>query len=70
MMVAEQPSAEVMGKIVEAIRGVRFGSVQIVIHDSQVVQIEKAEKIRFGVSSTRTDRTSGGPQQLPEGRMS
>ena len=66
-MVAGQPSAEVMGKIAEAIRNVRFGSVQIVIHDSQVVQIEKAEKFRFRVSSARTDRTSGGAGMCPGG---
>lgn len=69
-MVAEQPSPEVMGKIAEAIRGVRFGSVQIIIHDAQIVQIEKSEKMRFNVSPARTDRTPGGAQPLPEGRMS
>ena len=37
---------DVLEQIAHAIRGVRFGSVQIVIHDSRVVQIEKAEKIR------------------------
>lgn len=37
---------DVLTSIEEAIRSIRYGSVQIIIHDSKVVQIEKAEKIR------------------------
>jgi hypothetical protein len=33
--------------ILRAIREIRYGSVQIVIQDSKVVQIEKVEKIRL-----------------------
>jgi hypothetical protein len=43
---------EVLERIAQAIRGVRFGSVQIVIHESRVVQIERAEKIRLDSSPT------------------
>lgn len=39
-------------EILKAVRNIKFGSVEVVIHDSKVVQIEKKEKIRFqGVSS-------------------
>ncbi len=34
-------------EILRAIREVKFGSVEIVIHDSRVVQVEQREKIRF-----------------------
>ena len=34
-------------EILKAIRNIKFGSVEIVIHDSKIVQIEKTEKIRF-----------------------
>jgi hypothetical protein len=34
-------------QILRAIKQVRYGSVEIIIHDSQVVQIERKEKIRF-----------------------
>ncbi len=34
-------------EILKAIRNIKFGSVEVVIHDSKVVQIEKTEKIRF-----------------------
>ena len=42
---------------VDAVRGqvesLRYGVVQIVIHDSRVVQIEKTEKIRFDQTEAR-----------------
>ena len=34
-------------QILQAIRQVRYGSVEIIIHDTKVVQIERKEKIRF-----------------------
>jgi len=33
--------------ILEAIRSLKYGAVEILIHDSRVVQIEKTEKTRF-----------------------
>ncbi len=40
-------AAEVHAAILKAVRRVRFGSVEIVIHDGKVVQIESKERIRF-----------------------
>ena len=40
-------STELEQQILRAIKNVRYGSVEIIIHDSQVVQIERREKIRF-----------------------
>lgn len=37
-------------KILEALQGIRYGSVEIIIHDSRVVQIERKEKLRIGTS--------------------
>jgi len=34
-------------QILQAIRQVRYGSVEIIIHDTKVVQSERKEKIRF-----------------------
>jgi hypothetical protein len=34
--------------ILEAIRSLHFGSVEITIHDSKIVQVECTRKIRFG----------------------
>ena len=39
-------------RIVEALGGLRFGSVEIVIQDGRVVQIERKEKFRL---DTRKD---------------
>ncbi len=33
-------------QVLEAVRSINYGSVQITIHDSRVVQIEKTEKIK------------------------
>jgi hypothetical protein len=41
---------EIMQRIANAISGVRFGSVEVVIQDSRVVQIERKEKFRFDKS--------------------
>ena len=38
---------DVLRRIASAISGVRFGSVEVVIQDSRVVQIERKEKFRF-----------------------
>ncbi len=44
-------SAPAIQRIVEALQGIRFGAVEIVIHDGRVVQIERKEKVRFAVPS-------------------
>jgi hypothetical protein len=38
---------EITDQIASILQGIRFGSVEIVIHDSKVVQIERKEKLRF-----------------------
>ncbi len=38
---------KVISQILEALRSIRHGYVQIVVQDSKVVQIDKTEKIRF-----------------------
>ena len=38
--------SDLAGRIAEMVRGVRFGSVEIVIHEGRVVQIERREKLR------------------------
>jgi hypothetical protein len=34
-------------RIIEALTGIRFGSVEITVHDGRIVQIERREKIRL-----------------------
>jgi hypothetical protein len=37
--------------VAEKVRGLSFGVVQIVVHDSRVVQIERTERTRFDIPS-------------------
>ena len=39
--------------ILRALRDLRFGSVEIIIHDSKVVQIERREKVRVEPEPSR-----------------
>ena len=38
---------EIERQILNSLQQIRFGSLEIVIHDSRVVQIERSEKLRF-----------------------
>ena len=38
---------EVLGTLVRLIREVRFGSIEIVVHEGRVTQIERRERVRF-----------------------
>ena len=50
---------ELMTRILQAIRGIKYGSLEIVIHDSKIVRLEKHEKIRVE-SDPNTDQSAGG----------
>jgi len=39
-----------------ALKGIRFGSVEVIIHDSRVVQIERKEKVRYDAPAVKRDR--------------
>jgi hypothetical protein len=43
----KERSPDIEQQILRAIKNVRYGSVEIIIHDSKVVQIERKEKIRL-----------------------
>jgi len=47
---AEDP---VVREVLAALRGLRYGSVEIVVHDSEVVQIERREKVRLAGGAAR-----------------
>lgn len=34
-------------ELVEALRTIRYGAIELVIHDGRVVQLERREKVRF-----------------------
>jgi hypothetical protein len=38
---------ELASRILELVRSIRFGSIEVVIHEGRVVQVERREKLRF-----------------------
>lgn len=34
-------------QVLEALKKIKFGSVEVIVHEGQVVQIESKEKVRF-----------------------
>jgi hypothetical protein len=56
--------------VARQVQGLRFGVVQIVVHDSRVVQIERTEKVRLDLSGGGPDRplesTPAPPSQAPD----
>ena len=50
---SQEYNQDIANKILIAIKDLRFGSVEDVIHDSKVVQIERKEKIRIDSNSSR-----------------
>lgn len=43
---------EVLQELTHAVESLRFGSVEITVHDGKVTQIERREKVRFGQESS------------------
>jgi hypothetical protein len=41
---------------VEALRTIRYGTIELVIHDGRVVQLERREKVRFEPGGTEHTR--------------
>ena len=54
---------ELLQTILRAIRNLRFGTLEIVVHDSKVVRIERRERIRLDVDS-ETQPHSGGTTSI------
>lgn len=49
---------EIVVQILNAIKGIRYGYVQITVHNSNIVQIDKTEKIRL--DGQKTSKPKGG----------
>ena len=53
---SQEHNQDIAHRILLAIKDLRFGSVEIIIHDSKIVQIERKEKIRIDQDSSRTTK--------------
>jgi hypothetical protein len=58
----ETPTDPILKEVAQAIRSIRYGTVQLVIHEARVVQIEKTEKVRLG---KKADQTAEGCRLIP-----
>ncbi|CAA9890065.1 conserved hypothetical protein [Candidatus Methylobacter favarea] len=45
----KQNTVELANQISQILQEIRFGSIEIIVHENKVVQIERKEKIRFDV---------------------
>ncbi len=55
----EHPGIEapdLVQQVLRALRGIRYGSIELVVHDGRVVQIERKEKLRFERSDPKSSR--------------
>lgn len=43
----KDPAPEWLNVVRDQVEHLRFGVVQIVVHENQVVQVERTEKVRF-----------------------
>jgi hypothetical protein len=51
---------EWLARIQEAVAGLSYGTVQIVVHDGRIVQIERTERFRY--ESSADGRNAAPPQ--------
>lgn len=46
-VIKELRSNDILNQIAKIVQEIRFGSVEIIIHEGRVVQLERKEKLRF-----------------------
>ena len=62
-------SSTVRASLEQALRNLRYGTVQLVVHDAQIVRIERVERIRLtGLPDAQPSQPCGRPTTSPEGR--
>ncbi len=47
---------ELLRELTQALHSIRYGTVELVIHDGRVVQLERREKIRFQAEVSKHKR--------------
>ena len=58
MATVSKPAPPWLKIVQEQIESLRFGEVQIIVHDSKVVQIQRTEKVRLEKPSREAEVTS------------
>jgi hypothetical protein len=52
-------------KVFDALRGLRFGSVEITVHEGRIVQVERKEKVRLNLSLQDLQNDLNGTESAP-----
>ncbi len=55
--VAGDDDAKWLELVVQNVKSLRYGVVEIVVQDSRVIQIEKTERVRLDRAETRPEKT-------------
>ena len=50
-------SPTLLRELRQALRSIRFGAIELVIHDGRVVQLERRERVRFDAEVTEHRRS-------------
>ena len=50
--------AALLQELRQALRSIRYGTIELVIHDGRVVQLERREKVRFDQVVSEQKRSS------------
>lgn len=53
-----QVNEDWLARVQEAVGGLRYGTVQVVVHDGRVVQIERTERFRYENTADRQKNAS------------
>ncbi len=73
IQIKSESSAEQQSNWLEVVRrqvgSLRYGVVQIVVHDSQVTQIEKTERVRLEKTRAKTNNSGRSEINTHAGRM-
>ena len=59
-MAIENDKQQILDQLATAIDSLRFGSIEITLHEGRVTQIEKREKVRF-VDAPKTESSPTAP---------
>lgn len=43
----KEEERRLVSQVLKTLKGIRFGYIQIIVHDSKAIQIDKVEKIRL-----------------------
>lgn len=61
-----EPGVAVVEQIAQALRSLRYGTVQITVHNGRVVQIDKVERVRLAPDADPTTGRAAGNPPIPD----